>query len=195
MSDEVIAVPSEQHELQSVAVAWPAVIIAATRLLDTARKALRYDEQEAERHISRATALLKTEAELTHVPSSTGHGSLKAWQMKRVVQFIDENQAGSVRMRQVAAAARLSVSHFTRAFRDATGESPSAYLRRRRVERAQELMLMTEKPLSEIAGDCGFADQAHLCRTFRRLVGASPAAWRRARSVVDPADLHQRAIG
>ena len=43
-------------------------------------------------------------------------------------------------------------------------------------------MLSTDAPLSEIALDCGLADQAHLSRLFRRIVGETPRAWRRARS-------------
>jgi AraC-like DNA-binding protein len=43
-------------------------------------------------------------------------------------------------------------------------------------------MLSTMRPLSEIAVDCGLADQAHLTRLFRKIVGESPAAWRRARA-------------
>jgi AraC-like DNA-binding protein len=43
------------------------------------------------------------------------------------------------------------------------------------------LMLGSSVPMSEIALQCGFADQAHLCRRFRRVIGESPAAWRRAR--------------
>jgi AraC family transcriptional regulator len=52
---------------------------------------------------------------------------------------------------------------------------------RRRVERAQGLMLATDASLSDIALDCGLADQSHLTRLFRRIVGESPRAWRRAR--------------
>jgi transcriptional regulator GlxA family with amidase domain len=52
---------------------------------------------------------------------------------------------------------------------------------RRRVHRAQGLMLTTTESLSQIAVQCGMADQAHFCKLFRRLVGESPNAWRRAR--------------
>jgi len=38
---------------------------------------------------------------------------------------------------------------------------------------------MTDKPLAEIALDCGLTDQPHLTRLFRRVVGMSPGAWRR----------------
>jgi AraC-like DNA-binding protein len=47
--------------------------------------------------------------------------------------------------------------------------------------RAQGLMLATGASLSQIAADCGLADQAHFTKLFRRFVGDSPGAWRRAR--------------
>jgi AraC-like DNA-binding protein len=72
--------------------------------------------------------------------------------------------------------------HFAVAFRNSVGESPREHIIRRRIERAQGLMLSTEKSLSDIAAECGLADQAHLTRLFRRIVGDSPAAWRRARA-------------
>jgi PAS domain S-box-containing protein len=54
-----------------------------------------------------------------------------------------------------------------------------AYIMRRGVERAQESILLTDKPLSKIVLDCGLANQAHLTRLFRRLLGVSPGLWRR----------------
>jgi AraC-like DNA-binding protein len=66
------------------------------------------------------------------------------------------------------------------------------------VEHAQRLMLATDAPLSQIALDCGLADQAHFSRLFRRFVGESPRSWRRARvspagSVVDLESSESRA--
>ena len=79
-----------------------------------------------------------------------------------------------IRNEDVAAIVRLNPSHFGRAFRNSFGEPPHEYVIRRRIERAQGLMLSTDAPLSEIALDCGLADQAHLSRLFRRLVGKLP---------------------
>jgi len=53
------------------------------------------------------------------------------------------------------------------------------YIQRRRVVRAQQMMLLSDQPLSQIAVACGFADQAHYCRVFRDIIGLSPNAWRR----------------
>jgi len=80
----------------------------------------------------------------------------------------------------MARVAARSVCYFSRAFKVSFGETPHAYVMRRRVRRAQELMLNSDEPLSHIALACGFADQAHLSRLFRREVGATPSAWRRA---------------
>jgi AraC family transcriptional regulator len=52
-------------------------------------------------------------------------------------------------------------------------------LMRRRILRAQKLMLTSRLPLSQVAVECGLCDQAHLTRLFRRIVGTSPCAWRR----------------
>jgi AraC-like DNA-binding protein len=52
----------------------------------------------------------------------------------------------------------------------------------RRIGMAVELMLSSDAPLSEIAINCGFADQAHFSRQFRRTTGYTPSTWRRERA-------------
>ncbi len=106
---------------------------------------------------------------------------LAPWQVRRVLAHIEAHMGLSIRNQELADIARLSIFHFNVAFRNSVGDSPHAYIIRRRIERAQRLMLSTQQSLSDIAAECGLADQAHLTRLFRRLVGESPAAWRRAR--------------
>ena len=73
----------------------------------------------------------------------------------------------------------MSARHFAHAFKATFGTTVSHYIRCRRIERAQQVMLSSTQPLSQIAVACGFADQAHLCRAFREFMGLSPNAWRR----------------
>jgi transcriptional regulator GlxA family with amidase domain len=111
-------------------------------------------------------------------------GGLAPWQLRQIELYLDDNLAKTIRIRDLAVIARLSCSYFFQAFRCTTGKSPHNYILRRRIARAQELMLLTELSLSQIALDCGLADQPHLTRLFCRIVGTSPAKWRRMNSTL-----------
>jgi AraC family transcriptional regulator len=104
---------------------------------------------------------------------------LASWQLNRALELFATNIDRPIRLEAVADAVRLSVGHFSRTFRRSVGEPPARYLRRYRVKRAQEMMLLTSESLATIAVECGFADQAHFTRIFSCMVGVSPAAWRR----------------
>ena len=108
-------------------------------------------------------------------------GGLAPWQFRRAeVLLLDEVRAERS-LAEVAESCGLSAGHFARAFRATTGLPPHRWLVRRRVERAQELLEVSNLSLSEIALTCGFFDQSHLTRVFRSVAGASPGAWRRQR--------------
>ncbi len=121
-------------------------------------------------------------ASRTLVPTagSATRGGLAPWQVRRVTDYIEEHLSSTIRLQDLAGVARLSHSHFCRAFKESLGHPAHAYVMRRRVHRAQGLMLSSGESLSQIAALCGMADQAHFCKLFRRLVGESPNAWRRA---------------
>jgi AraC family transcriptional regulator len=110
-------------------------------------------------------------------------GGLAAWQVRTLTTYIDANWNASLSCEVLARLTKLSVSYFARAFKCTFGCPPHVFLLRRRMERAQGLMLKSNAPLSEIAIECGFADQSHMSRLFRQYTGESPAAWRRARAV------------
>ncbi len=107
-------------------------------------------------------------------------GGLAPWQERRAKEVLSANLDGDVPLKQVARECRLSVSHFSRAFRRTIGVAPHHWLLTRRVEVAKEKMRDRRLSLSEVALACGFADQSHLTRVFTGKVGVSPGAWRRA---------------
>ena len=134
----------------------------------------------AQQSLSRAVALLRAPEEPRTQPANA-KGGLAPWQIRKVALHVDSNLDKPIRSSALATAVRLDPCYFTRLFRTTFGESPLRYVTKRRIERAQNLMLSTNWPLSQIALDCGFADQAHFSRLFRRIAGDSPRAWRRAR--------------
>ena len=145
------------------------------------RSALADERGTAEDNLRRAAKILE-EMDKTIAPMPKPvRGGLAPWQIRKVAGHIEAHLDGPIRNEDLAALVRLNPSHFGRAFRNSFGEPPHEYVIRRRVERAQGLMLSTEDSLSEIALSCGLADQSHLTRLFRRFAGESPRAWRRAR--------------
>lgn len=160
-------------------------------LLDNARLALSSDRVAAESWIVRASAMVRAEADSWNADQparvSPTRGSLAPWQQRRVMAHIEACLATSIRVRDFNRITGLSTAHFSRAFKVSVGDSVHAYIIRRRVEHAKELMLTTDESLAQIALACGMSDQAHLCRLFRRIVGVSPFAWRRQWRIGDVA--------
>jgi AraC family transcriptional regulator len=116
-------------------------------------------------------------------------GGLAPWQIVRVRAYVEAHLDSTIRMRDLAAIARLSTGHFSRSFTRSFGVAPFAYIAGRRLARAQDLMLTTDDPLCQIALACGLCDQSHLTRLFRRHVGTSPNTWRRRHRGEPPAPL------
>jgi AraC-like DNA-binding protein len=98
--------------------------------------------------------------------------------MLRARDAMDRDFARPLDVAAVAAVAHVSPAHFSRQFHATFGETPHAYLRRRRVERAMELLRETDRSVTEICFDVGFASLGTFSRTFREIVGESPSQYR-----------------
>jgi AraC family transcriptional regulator len=97
-----------------------------------------------------------------------------------VREYIDGNLHRSLRVTELATMANLSPTHFSRLFKQATGESPHRYVRRRRVERAEGLIVGTKLSFRDISRMVGFSDQSHLNRIIRAECGLTPRQLRQA---------------
>ncbi|HVT72075.1 MAG TPA: AraC family transcriptional regulator [Lacunisphaera sp.] len=82
-------------------------------------------------------------------------------------------------LRQLAAAAGMSVTHFSALFRRRTGFSPVDFLIRQRVRQAGQLLDGTSLSVREIAEQVGYEDPYYFSRCFRRVMGCSPRAYRK----------------
>jgi AraC family transcriptional regulator len=123
-------------------------------------------------HVARAT-------HEQHPVRAARGGGLAPWQLRRAKEMLRADLASKASPRRVAEACRLSVSYFSRAFKESTGISPYQWLLALRVETAQSLLENSQVPLVEVADMCGFADQSHFSRVFVRMLGKSPGVWRR----------------
>jgi AraC family transcriptional regulator len=186
------ASPNWGDPIDTVGAALDQLRVAVTELYKAVNSALQDECESAREYVRRASVFLQAApfaTSLGGVPISNGErskpirGGLAPWQIRRVKTHIEANVDATIRIKELAQLVNLSSFHFFRAFRESFGDSPHGYVMRRRVERAQGLMLTTTASLGQIAADCGLADQAHFNKLFRRFVGETPGAWRRARAL------------
>jgi AraC-like DNA-binding protein len=98
--------------------------------------------------------------------------------MGRAMDYVNAHLGEDVQIADMAGAASLSPFHFARAFKVATGETPHAYLLRRRIEEASRLLRYSSLSIAHIALQCGFSSQAHLSSAFKRATAMTPARYR-----------------
>lgn len=91
---------------------------------------------------------------------------------------MDARYAESLDLDDMASAAGFSRYHFAREFRGVFGETPRAYLSRRRVERAKDLLVHANLTVTEVCMVVGFSSLGSFSRRFRELVGCSPTEYR-----------------
>jgi AraC-like DNA-binding protein len=155
------------------------------QLLETAKQDLERDRETAKALLAKASSILQSEIDRRSGANDSGTGGLAGWQMTRVRAFIDKNLHGTIHTKDLSAVARRSAAHFARSFKQSFGESPHAYVMRRRLEKACHLMMTSSESLSQIALSVGFSDQSHLTKRFKQTLGQSPSNWRREHEIVD----------
>jgi transcriptional regulator GlxA family with amidase domain len=77
--------------------------------------------------------------------------------VRRATEILSANLDGDVPLKEVAKECRLSVSHFSRAFRRTMGTAPHQWLLTKRIEAAKGKLRDNKIPLSDVALACGFA--------------------------------------
>ncbi len=110
-------------------------------------------------------------------PPAVALAPQQAAALQRALRYVDEHLSQPLRVTELAAAACVSRFHLVRLFRTGTGASPLRYVRRRRIERARQLLPVAQLPMSCLAQQQGFFDQSHFVRSFRAETGCSPGQY------------------
>ncbi len=113
-------------------------------------------------------------------PAAHSIDSAQQARIGRALNYLEKNLAGRLVPADLACAADMSVSHFSRLFHRWTGLSPGEYVLRRRVEEARNLLGNLDLSIKEIACRCGFEDPYYFSRVFRQIDGLPPTHFRQA---------------
>jgi AraC-like DNA-binding protein len=98
--------------------------------------------------------------------------------IRRAVELAEARAGHPLSARDLARAAGMSPFHFSREFKRETGRTPQAYLRHVRLDRAKRLLAADDRPVTEVALDCGFCSASHLATAFARAFKMPPSRYR-----------------
>lgn len=101
-----------------------------------------------------------------------------AKRIRIMLQYIQEHYMEELDTGQIAGSATISESECLRCFHKTIGMPPVRYLKQFRVQKAAELLLSTEKKISDIGAECGFLDTSYFTKVFREIKGCAPGKYR-----------------
>ena len=108
-------------------------------------------------------------ATVPHVPS----------QLQTSLDFMERNYLDNPPLATLAQQAGWQAEYFHRRFRQALGMTPFAFIERRRLEEAVQLLTETNISIKELSAQLRFSSQFYFTRVFTRRFGISPSAFRR----------------
>ncbi len=127
------------------------------------------------------------------MPADDTSGSYEA-RLLRVLAYVYDNLDGDLSLDTLAEIACLSRFHWHRVYRAMTGETLADAIRRIRLIRAANALVLDDAPLSEVAGRHGYPNISSFTRAFRAAHGVSPGEFR-VRGIQLANDLHQVSRG
>lgn len=81
-------------------------------------------------------------------------------------------------IREYAALTNTSLSTFKRKFKQIFDDTPARYIINKRLEKAAQLLKVTDKKVIEICYDCGFNDPSTFSKSFSKKYAQSPSEYR-----------------
>ena len=109
-----------------------------------------------------------------------GRGNIQL--MQRVVAYIEKNYHEDIKLEGIAKHFNVDSFNLSKKINAITGMNFKGYLNMLRVAKAQELILNTDKPLTEIAFECGFNSIRNFNRVFKNIKGYIPSTTRRGKA-------------
>jgi AraC family transcriptional regulator len=129
--------------------------------------------------LSSAIALHLIGNHMSALPSVRHSGGIPRHQLRRVLDYVESHLEDELSLATLAKEAGMSLFHFSRAFRQSTGQSPYQYVLHRRIEFAKVLLRSGELTVGDVSLRTGFTQQNHFARLFQQKTGVTPTTFRR----------------
>lgn len=96
-----------------------------------------------------------------------------------VIEYIDKNYTERITLDDLSKTANLSSEHLCRVFKKVYGRTLGDYINFVRVSKAEKMLSTTEKTISEVALDTGFASLSYFNRVFKKYKNCSPSVYKK----------------
>ena len=140
--------------------------------------------------IARAVVLIVHEIIRTNALAASKENNFVAEKIRR---YIEEHYAENLSLRDLAELVNANEYYLSHTFKKVTHYSPQQYILRRRIGKAQCLLIYTSMTLTEIAARVGYDDSNYFSRIFKKIIGMSPRLyrqkWRELSMGSNPSDI------
>lgn len=99
----------------------------------------------------------------------------------KAVDYIKRNYMKKVTLEEVASHVYLSVSYFSKIFKDEMKCNFNNYLNKVRIDMSKKLLLDDSIALVDVSSLVGYEDQSYFSKVFKKMVGVSPGKFRESR--------------
>lgn len=96
-------------------------------------------------------------------------------------KYISENYGKNIDLNEVAEYAHVNKAYLSRKFKEVMSIGLSEYINTLRITAAKEMLLNTDKSITEVAMNCGFNDSSYFALLFKQQIGESPLKYRKMR--------------
>ena len=106
-------------------------------------------------------------------------GKMRDTYIREAISFIELNYGRAISVEDIADFCNINRSYLNRLFKESTGKTLQNFLMYYRMNRAAELLKVSELTVNEIGKRCGYQNQLHFSRAFKTIFGLSPMQWKK----------------
>ena len=114
---------------------------------------------------------------VSHIATTKGIRQQYSHCTNQLIKLLNNPTNLAYGLSQLASMTGYSYSHLNRTFARETGTTPSAYLKKKKLKYAQELIQSTDTPLNDVAFKIGYSSYSHFSDFFKDMTGDTPVAW------------------
>lgn len=121
---------------------------------------------------------IRNNARIKDSPNGLSMLSVSKDSITHVTEYIDNNFNLPLTLDSLAEIAHFTPSYLSRIFHEKMGVTITEYITKKRIEKAEYLLIYTEASIQEIASRCGFSSTAHFHRIFKQKTDTTPLEYR-----------------